>query len=196
MNKKFAAIIVFGLTMTTCASPAIGEVRTNKTVTYDSQINTSGMIPMLKEQKAKQTKLEKDAKIAKDLQSNTLLMKQALKNLNKHVQKTWYVFSGSTPSGWDCSGMTMWFYEQLGINLVHRASVQDQSGVETNTPKPGDLVIFKYTNSNQAYHVGIYIGNGEMIHAPRNGEVTRVENVETFGGNYSKISYRRIVNTN
>ena len=151
---------------------------------------------MLKEQKAKQTKLEQEVKIAKDLKSNTQLMSSALKDLNRHVNKTWYAFSGSTPSGWDCSGMTMWFYEQLGITLVHRASVQDQAGTATNNPKPGDIVVFKYTNSTQGYHVGIYIGNGNMIHAPRNGEVTRIENVESFGGNYSKISYRRIVNTN
>jgi cell wall-associated NlpC family hydrolase len=56
-------------------------------------------------------------------------------------------------------------------------------------------VVFKYKGYNSAYHVGIYIGNGEMIHAPRKGEVTRIESIEQFGGNYSKISYRSLIET-
>lgn len=123
------------------------------------------------------------------LQEKTDEVNAAIKKLRSHVGKTWYVFSGNTPSGWDCSGLTMWFYEQLGIELEHRASKQENAGTKTTDPKPGDLVVFKYSGNKSAYHVGIYIGNGEMIHAPKHGHVTRVENIKTFGGNYSKISY-------
>lgn len=141
---------------------------------------------------AEQERLEQELAKKQELEKNTALLNSAIKKLNKTVGKTWYVFSGATPSGWDCSGLTMWFYEQLGINLEHRASRQDSAGIETKSPKPGDLVVFKYFGSKNAYHVGIYIGNGNMIHAPKHGHVTRIENVYTFGGNYSKIEYRNI----
>lgn len=130
------------------------------------------------------------------IQQNTDKVSAAIKKLRKHVNKTWYVFSGATPSGWDCSGLTMWFFQQLDIELEHRASKQDTSGKATKTPKPGDLVVFHYNGSKDAYHVGIYIGNGEMIHAPKKGHLTRIENVKTFGGNYSDITYRNFIETN
>ena len=137
-----------------------------------------------------------DAAKMEQLRANGIEVKKALDKLSTHVDKTWYVFSGNTPSGWDCSGLTMWFYEQLGIELEHRASVQDDAGVKTSDPKPGDLVVFKYKGSKQAYHVGIYVSDGKMIHAPKHGHLTRIENIEKFGGKYSKISYRKLINTN
>lgn len=142
-------------------------------------------------------KAEAQAEMLKkmELQHNTEKVNSAINKLESYVGKTWYVFSGATPSGWDCSGLTMWFYKQLGIQLEHRASKQDTSGSATKTPKPGDLVIFHYNNSKDAYHVGIYIGNGKMIHAPKHGHVTRIESIKTFGGNYSDITYRTFIET-
>lgn len=130
------------------------------------------------------------------LQANSEKIKKAIKKLKSHVGKTWYVFSGATPSGWDCSGLTMWFFEQLDIELEHRASRQDTSGTATKNPKPGDLVVFHYNGSKDAYHVGIYIGNGKMIHAPKKGHLTRVEDIKTFGGDYSDITYRNFIDSN
>lgn len=129
------------------------------------------------------------------LQENFDKVQAAIKKLNIHVGKTWYVFSGATPRGWDCSGLTMWFYQQLEIDLEHRASRQDTSGTKSKDPKPGDLVVFHYKGNKDAYHVGIYIGDGEMIHAPKRGHLTRVENVKKFGGKYSDITYRRMIET-
>ena len=126
---------------------------------------------------------------------NTLAINRAIKKLNKTVGKTWYVFSGATPQGWDCSGLTMWFYEQVGIQLEHRASKQQSAGVAVKTPKVGDIVVFSYKGYRSAYHVGIYIGNGKMIHAPKHGHRTIVESVKQFAGKYSNVSYRRIVDT-
>jgi cell wall-associated NlpC family hydrolase len=131
----------------------------------------------------------------KTLFNNTQAINKAINKLNKTVGKTWYVFSGSTPRGWDCSGLTMWFYEQVGVQLEHRASKQQSVGIKTKTPKVGDLVVFKYKGYKTAYHVGIYIGDGNMIHAPREGHRTSIEPVATFAGNYSKVSYRQIVDT-
>ena len=130
------------------------------------------------------------------LQANASRVTKAIKKLRSHVNKTWYVFSGATPSGWDCSGLTLWFYKQLGIELEHRASKQDTAGKKVTDPKPGDIVVFKYKGSMSAYHVAIYLGNGKMIHAPKHGHLTRVEDISSFAGNYSNISYRRLIDTN
>ncbi len=115
--------------------------------------------------------------------------------LKKRVGRTWYVFSGSTPAGWDCSGLVMWTYQQMGVELEHRASLQQKAGLLVDDPKVGDIVAFTYKNSKSAYHVGIYIGDGKMIHARRKGEGTVIESVATFAGNYSKVTYTRILDT-
>lgn len=130
-----------------------------------------------------------------EYKKNTELVNATISRLKSYVGKTWYVFSGNTPSGWDCSGLTMWFYEQFGIELEHRATVQALGGQKVSEPKPGDIVAFHYENSKKAYHVGIYIGNGLMIHSPAPGKSTSIDNVIRFGGTYSDISYIRYINT-
>lgn len=126
---------------------------------------------------------------------NTQAVKIAVNKLSKTVGKTWYVFSGATPRGWDCSGLTMWFYQQLDVELEHRASKQQSAGFATKDPKVGDLVVFKYKGYSSAYHVGIYVGDGKMIHAPKKGHRTIVESIKQFAGKYSKVSYRSIIDT-
>jgi cell wall-associated NlpC family hydrolase len=147
-------------------------------------------------QAIRQTQLEAEAAAAEKLAYDTDRVNKLIKKLNKYVGKTWYVFSGSTPKGWDCSGLTLWFFEQLDIQLEHRASKQGFAGKAVTDPKPGDLVVFKYKGYKSAYHVGIYIGDGNMIHSPKPGYITTLEGVESFGGSYSKISYRRLIETN
>jgi peptidoglycan DL-endopeptidase CwlO len=78
-----------------------------------------------------------------------------------------YVYGGSSPSGFDCSGFTMYCYGQIGIGLPHNAAAQQASVAAVSSPQPGDLVFFGYP----AYHVGIYVGGGSMIHAPHTGAV-------------------------
>lgn len=129
------------------------------------------------------------------LEEETLRVKKVVSQLKSYVGKTWYVFSGTTPSGWDCSGLVLWTYEQLGVNLEHRASKQADAGTKVTEPKVGDIVAFTYKGSSSAYHVGIYIGNGKMVHAPKHGHVTRVEDVDTFAGDYSTVTYARIIET-
>lgn len=73
-----------------------------------------------------------------------------------------YVYGGKGPSGWDCSGFVAWAYAQAGITIPSQTSAIRFSGkfVPTSNPKPGDLV---YQNGGS--HVGIYVGNGQMIGA-------------------------------
>lgn len=193
-RKKIAAIVVFGLTMTTCASPAVGQITNNKNTQMTASAPQSLSVTM-KQLRIKQTQLEKEAAAAIKLAKDSALVQKTIKKLNQYVGKTWYVFSGATPGGWDCSGLTLWFYEQIGISIEHRATKQASSGVGTDDPKPGDIVVFTYKGSKSAYHVGIYIGNGNMIHAPKHGHVTRIESIDQFAGDYSKVAYRNLVKT-
>jgi len=83
-----------------------------------------------------------------------------------------YVWGGSTPSGWDCSGFVQYIYGKAGISLPHNTTAIRTSGkfVRTSTPKAGDLVY-----QNGGGHVGIYIGDGKIIGAqnPSVGTVIR-----------------------
>lgn len=180
MYKKFAAIGLSAILIAGPVSPAEASVLKNEIA---PQQILGPFVP--------------DSLTLRDIQlrNNTIEMQSAIKKLKKHVGKTWYVFSGNTPSGWDCSGLTMWFYEQLGIELEHRASRQESAGVVVTSPKTGDLVVFKYEGSKSGYHVGVYLENGNMIHAPKRGQVTRVQSIDSFGGSYSDVIYVRILET-
>ncbi len=89
-----------------------------------------------------------------------------------------YVWGGASPSGFDCSGLVMYVYAQLGVSLPHNALAQMSSlpAVPLNALEPGDLVFF-----NGASHVGIYVGNGTMIHAPHTGTVVQFGSINDEG---------------
>ena len=85
-----------------------------------------------------------------------------------------YVWGGSTPSGFDCSGLVMYVYAQLGISLPHYTVAQYHMGVAVSRSQlqPGDLVFFDGLG-----HVGIYIGGGQFIHAPHTGDVVKISSL-------------------
>lgn len=78
-----------------------------------------------------------------------------------------YVYGGSTPRGFDCSGFTMYVYSHFGVKLSHAGSSQRSAGkaVSAGNMQPGDLVFFAQTSSGRISHVGIYIGGNQFIHA-------------------------------
>jgi peptidoglycan DL-endopeptidase CwlO len=95
-----------------------------------------------------------------------------------------YVWGAAGPVRWDCSGLTMRAFEQAGVRLPHSSRAQFNYGrsIARNNLLPGDLVFFGTPIS----HVGIYIGKGKMVHAPRPG--ARVQIVE-FGNYFGKKRY-------
>ena len=150
---------------------------------------------MLEQQAAEALRIRiEEAEANKAKVANRQALEERLVELEKYVNKTWYVFSGSSPSGWDCSGMTKWFYQDLGIELDHSASKQAKNaGYYVDTPQIGDIVGFKHLNSNKYYHVGIYAGDNMIIHAKKPG--TRTEKISLSNGwfSQSEISFIRVI---
>ena len=106
-----------------------------------------------------------------------------------------YVLGGNGPNQFDCSGFTKYVYSHFGYTLNRTATDQLQNGVSVSKDElqPGDLVFFKYRTSKPVSHVGIYIGNGEFIHASTNRYVVQIDQMES--GHYANVyAYaRRII---
>ncbi|HEU4621502.1 MAG TPA: C40 family peptidase [Burkholderiaceae bacterium] len=92
-----------------------------------------------------------------------------------------YRFGGNTPeTGFDCSGLVRWVFDRTwGVVLPRRAEEMAQLGTQVprDQLKPGDLVFFN-TLKRQFSHIGIYIGGGQFVHAPRSGGAVRVESLD------------------
>ncbi len=106
-----------------------------------------------------------------------------------------YVYGGNGPSCFDCSGYTSYIYRQFGYTLNRTASTQLSNGVSVSKSElqPGDLVFFRYNTSYPASHVGIYIGNGQFVHASTNQYKVQVNQLTS--GHYANvyIGARRIL---
>lgn len=106
-----------------------------------------------------------------------------------------YTYGGSSPSGFDCSGFSQYIYKQFGVNINRTAASQYSNGksVSKSDLQLGDLVMFGSSASN-INHVGIYAGNGTIVHAanPSRGVTTDTINSGYYNNNY--VGARRIVN--
>ena len=85
-----------------------------------------------------------------------------------------YVWGGSSPRGFDCSGFVAYVYAQIGVSLPHSSYAMYGMGtpVSIGQLQPGDLVFF-----TGASHMGIYIGGGQFIHAPHTGDVVKISSL-------------------
>ncbi len=124
---------------------------------------------------------------------NKLALKEVVAKLLDRVGRTPYVFSGSSVYGWDCSGMVVWAYEQLGVELEHSATKQARSGERVKNPEVGDIVVFGWKGSNDYFHSAIYIGNGKVVNANRGFGGTHIQDISEFGT--ERVVYVRILET-
>lgn len=88
-------------------------------------------------------------------------------NIGKQYLGVPYVYGGTTPSGFDCSGFTRYVYAKKGISLPRTSRAQRAAVKYTNNPQPGDLVFFN-VGGGAITHVAIYAGNGMLLHAAGN----------------------------
>ena len=98
-----------------------------------------------------------------------------------------YVFGADGMIYWDCSGLTMRAYQTAGVSLPHSSAAQSRMGksIPFSQKKPGDLLFF----GRPVSHVGIYLGGGKMVHAPRSG--SRVKVATTDMGRKRLVAIRR-----
>jgi peptidoglycan DL-endopeptidase CwlO len=94
-----------------------------------------------------------------------------------------YVWAGASPGGFDCSGLVMYSYAQVGVSLPHSSYAMWTTGVPVprDQLQPGDIVFFDGLG-----HVGIYIGAGEFVHAPHTGTDVQVSSLDSgsYGASY------------
>lgn len=123
------------------------------------------------------------AEFVKNPPYSTISSEQVLQVAAKYVG-TPYVFGGSNPRGFDCSGLILFVYSQFGVALPHSVTGQARMGIKVapEDALPGDLVIY-----NDHGHNGIYAGNGQMYHAPQRGDYVKLSGINSLaeaGGHY------------
>lgn len=163
--------------------PNIGKLN-GKIETLELTVEAKDMtITALKEQKEIELAAQRNLYVSMD---------QALIELSSYVGVSPYGF-GDSPKRWDCSGLTLWFYQKYrGIELPHSATSQMREGEIVDAPIPGDLVAFKRSaRNNAAFHIGIYIGSGMFIHAKNHAADTVLETVEGFAKDGISVVYVR-----
>lgn len=124
--------------------------------------------------------------------ANTLAVRMRLPNIavrerasaiGKTQLGTLYRYGGTTPAGFDCSGFTRYAYAKAGKKLPRTAAQQRRASKVISSPRAGDLV---FLGGRNPYHVGIYVGNGKMLHSPRTGKPVQIAKI------WSKPTYGRV----
>ncbi len=94
-----------------------------------------------------------------------------------------YVWGGSTPAGFDCSGLVQYVYREIGVSIPRSSREQFRVGAYIPPERmdllvPGDLVFFGYGGDpGQVHHVGMFVGGGDYLHAPRRGQPVQVQSL-------------------
>lgn len=116
---------------------------------------------------------------------------------SKSFVGTPYVYGGSSPSdgGFDCSGFTKHVFGKYGYTLNRISKDQALNGtyVSRENLQPGDLIFYSFEGNGVIGHVGIYLGNGRMIHSPKTGDAVKITDVTTSYWTSRYVTARRII---
>jgi cell wall-associated NlpC family hydrolase len=152
------------------------SARVTKTTTNKVKQNTS-------------SRTNSSASLRSSRAGNSSVVQAAYRNLGAR-----YVWGASRPGAFDCSGFTMYVMRQFGVSLPHSSSAQFRMGrsVSRANLQAGDLVFFSSGTRGVVGHVGVYIGNGRMIHAstPSTGVIVSSLNESYYVGRY--LGARRV----
>ncbi len=113
---------------------------------------------------------------------------RAISYAKSRLKKGQYVWGAEGPYRFDCSGFMLWTFRQINIKLPHSSRAQSRKGVAVSRKnlKPGDLVFFY----SPIHHVGMYIGNGKVIHARNTRDDLQISSLKKYG-HYN--SARRVI---
>ena len=101
--------------------------------------------------------------------------RSTLLNHGKKFIGTPYVWGGTSPKGFDCSGLVHYLYQKQGVSIPRNSREQFSRLPVASNPQPGDLVFFR--RNGTINHVGLYLGGGKMLHAPQTGAKVRIEDM-------------------
>jgi peptidoglycan DL-endopeptidase CwlO len=175
MSIRLALIAVMVLSISPSNAATVTEVATVQVQAVKPDLKTIAILNAKEiRQQAKRDKL-----------------KRVVSYLTTRVHRTSYVFSGSTISGWDCSGMVRYAYKRLGVTLPHSANKQGHVGERVSKPTVGDIVVFAYKGSTSFYHSAIYLGNGLIINANQMYKTTIIQPLTDFKN--SQIRFVRVI---
>jgi peptidoglycan DL-endopeptidase CwlO len=175
MSIRLAVIAVMVLSISPSNAATVTEVATVQVQAVKPDLKTIAILNAKEiRQQAKRDKL-----------------KRVVSYLTTRVHRTSYVFSGSTISGWDCSGMVRYAYKRLGVTLPHSANKQGHVGERVSKPRVGDIVVFAYQGSTSFYHSAIYLGNGLIINANQMYKTTIIQPLTDFKN--SQIRFVRVI---
>jgi cell wall-associated NlpC family hydrolase len=206
--KRLATVSTLTLVLVSCASAVSYSDSHNTNIAtpaFSQAMPGSSFIQTIVGMKEQQTMLEEQAaeaaaikleqqKIRQQQFDNKVAIEQRIVELRQYANKTWYVFSGSSPRGWDCSGLVVWFYEGLRKELPHSASKQGLLRPKVKDPLPGDVVVFRHNGYRNYHHSGIYIGNNKVIHAGfGKGDKTEIVSLDDSAFKDTDIKFVRIL---
>lgn len=153
-------------------------------------VKTSEVAENAPKKAAKTTTSSKAAKTAQVAASGSgsALVSQAAKYIG-----TRYVYGGTSPSGFDCSGLVQYSLRKLGVSIGRSSRDQYRSGVAVSREnlQPGDLVFF--SRGGSISHVAIYAGNGQVLHAPRAGKRVCYQSLSSLTESLRYVGARRVL---
>ncbi|MBR4172878.1 MAG: C40 family peptidase [Clostridia bacterium] len=151
-------------------------------------VKTENVVQVVTQTKSKGGKATGTTKSATVVGNGSKLVEQAAKYLGVK-----YVYGGSSPSGFDCSGLVQYCCRQLGVSVNRTASAQYSNGVYVSRDnlKPGDLIFF--SRGGRISHVVIYAGNGMVIHAPHTGKTVSYQSLSSICSYSHYVGARRVM---